>query len=782
MQSPEYYSGEVIEKPDRASIRQMAFFHFLENGIKDDQELKFFVEEFTNYELASTKICPEHCAPIDFISRQFFEKDQTSVGFANRGGGKTSGVAILNVLDATFKPGVEIASAGAIQEQADRNYQYIQEILFKEKLFESLIVGSIKSETKWRNGSTVRVIAGTYHGFNSPHPNKTRVDEIELMAWEVLQEGLQMSIERDGYKAQDTLTSTRKWAKGTMQRLLDTAKDKNIIIFSWCLDGDTLVRTPNGDTKIKDLVGKEFYVYSYLNGDLVLRKAKNVRKTRKNTETIKVNYEWWGGPKSGFLKGFIICTPDHKFLLRNGHYREAQYLQKNDSLMPFYKKWNNYGNNDRYYSIGFTSFQSQREHRFVWEQLNEFIPKGHVIHHLDENDANNNPDNLECILRANHSRQHTSNWWGRSSKEKIKKRNQRVSKAVTGTGGIKRSAAIEKVWAKYTSKEYNKRCDNISIGRQKNHKVVSVEPAGKRDTYCLEVEDTHNFAANDVFVHNCIFEVLERCTRLCFNDPKYGNCPAYEGADKEGNTYKMCGGIAHQTNGWYKISDFVKKVKLLDKDTWDTQWRNLKPSGMILVYGDYYKDEEPYVVEPFEIPRDWQIVSGIDYGAHFAYIKFAIDPREDDVWYAFWEYYTEIERSLEQHADIIKGSPSFDDRREIKYSDPSARQGILELKKYGVTSTPANNDVYAGINRVKALLTRRGVNKLPQLRVFKWLERFRLELSSLYCHKLEKDGTPNKDVIVKKDDHMCDAARYGIYSYYTIQSRYRVSRTSGLYG
>jgi hypothetical protein len=99
----------------------------------------------------------------------------------------------------------------------------------------------------------------------------------------------------------------------------------------------------------------------------------------------------------------------------------------------------------------------------------------------------------------------------------------------------------------------------------------------------------------------------------------------------------------------------------------------------------------------------------------------------------------------------------------------------------GVPMTPANNDVYAGVNKVKSLL-QRDQNGMPKLRIFKWCERARLELGSLYCHKLEKDGTPNRDVIVKKDDHASDAIRYGIYSFHTIQSTYRPSRkVKGLY-
>ncbi len=43
-------------------------------------------------------------------------------------------------------------------------------------------------------------------------------------------------------------------------------------------------------------------------------------------------------------------------------------------------------------------------HIAVWEALNGKIPKGHDIHHIDRNRANNNIENLELYTKANHAR------------------------------------------------------------------------------------------------------------------------------------------------------------------------------------------------------------------------------------------------------------------------------------------------------------------------------------------------------------------------------------------
>ena len=79
-----------------------------------------------------------------------------------------------------------------------------------------------------------------YLARTSPHPNKARIDEVELMEWDVLQQGLSMSISSNGVMAQNCFSSTRKEESGTMQRLLDKATtDKRTTggfkIYKWCI-------------------------------------------------------------------------------------------------------------------------------------------------------------------------------------------------------------------------------------------------------------------------------------------------------------------------------------------------------------------------------------------------------------------------------------------------------------------------------------------------------------------------------------------------------------------
>ena len=103
-----------------------------------------------------------------------------------------------------------------------------------------------------------------------------------------------------------------------------------------CFSGDTKVALADGrNLSFKQLVnehneGKENFCYTIKeDGDIAIEKIENPRLTKENAEVIKIILD---------NDEEIICTPDHKFMLRNGSYKEAKDLIKKDSLMPLRKK------------------------------------------------------------------------------------------------------------------------------------------------------------------------------------------------------------------------------------------------------------------------------------------------------------------------------------------------------------------------------------------------------------------------------------------------------------
>jgi DNA gyrase subunit A len=100
-----------------------------------------------------------------------------------------------------------------------------------------------------------------------------------------------------------------------------------------CFTGDTKVELYSGEQKPftelvemahKGLRAEIFTVDPHRN--VRIKPLRAPRLVRRNDPVVKVTLE------SG---AEIVCTPDHRFMLRDGTYREAQQLKAKDQLMPF---------------------------------------------------------------------------------------------------------------------------------------------------------------------------------------------------------------------------------------------------------------------------------------------------------------------------------------------------------------------------------------------------------------------------------------------------------------
>ena len=304
-----------------------------------------------------------------------------------------------------------------------------------------------------------------------------------------------------------------------------------------CFTKDTKIPLLNGiQYEIGDLIGKEFYVYSMNeNGHIVPGKAKAL-KTRTNTELVIVAIS--GGD-------IIKCTPDQKFMLINGDYKEAKDLNPKDSLMPLYRS---YQTRDGYEVIRSIKQKARCTHDIVSEYFLGKRKENEYAHHIDQLWFNNDPSNLEYVNKNKHSSDHAKKRNYMATDEFKQKRIKKLKengfydpkfsekKKLVATNNIKTYMQNNnKEWkekikdngkrgAKYFV-EFNKINNNTiftcnNCGRQikgkggytrhtknctNNHKVLFVTSIPqKEDVYCLQVEKYHNFAISaGVFVHNC---------------------------------------------------------------------------------------------------------------------------------------------------------------------------------------------------------------------------------------------------------------------------------------
>ncbi len=176
-----------------------------------------------------------------------------------------------------------------------------------------------------------------------------------------------------------------------------------------CFHGDTLVALADGRSlSFKEIVaeqaiGKEHFCYTIRNnGTIGIERIIHPRMTKANAEVIKVTLD------NGKT---IVCTPDHRFMLRDGSYKQAALLTSDDSLMPLYRQISDMSNPgiiiDGYEMVWNPRSDSWLFTHTVADWYNRSLgvyklTEGEHCHHLDFNKRNNNPTNLQRLSAEAH--------------------------------------------------------------------------------------------------------------------------------------------------------------------------------------------------------------------------------------------------------------------------------------------------------------------------------------------------------------------------------------------
>lgn len=177
-----------------------------------------------------------------------------------------------------------------------------------------------------------------------------------------------------------------------------------------CISLDTKIPIPGPEKYLtmKELIerysdGEKFLVYAYdfEKKSIVPAWAHHPRSSGVR-ETVKITFD------DGT---YLICTPDHPCMTRDGTFKNAGDLSPGDSMMPFYRKdFQGSG----YYNI-YTTCKDGRawngwrpEHHIIAEwSSNKVIEKGvEHVHHIDFNPSNNNPENLAILDAKDHLSYH----------------------------------------------------------------------------------------------------------------------------------------------------------------------------------------------------------------------------------------------------------------------------------------------------------------------------------------------------------------------------------------
>jgi len=173
----------------------------------------------------------------------------------------------------------------------------------------------------------------------------------------------------------------------------------------------------------------------------------------------------------------------------------------------------------------------------------------------------------------------------------------------------------------------------------------------------------------------------------------------------EDNVYKSFRFTSYE-NPYIPKEEVDQAKKEITEDTFAQEYLADFRKYTGLVFKEF--DREIHAIEPFEIPGDWSIYRGVDFGSTnpTACLWVAVD--KDENIFVVSEHY-ETGQTIDYHAGRINSNP-FSSRVSATYGDPSGAQWITEFAQRGVHITPAEKDTGTSLNN----WVRIGIEKIAE--------------------------------------------------------------------
>lgn len=296
-----------------------------------------------------------------------------------------------------------------------------------------------------------------------------------------------------------------------------------------CFTEDTEVPLLDGRTLTMKELSEQYpdggvYTYSYDHSKNKICAGKVTKAWKTGIrKTIKVTLD---------NDEVVTCTPDHRFMLRNGEYKEARLLKRGDSLMPLYRRivTTDTGHMDNYEQIAQTSNVGTLAWKYTHRVIAGSVPDGYVTHHKDHDHFNNSPENLEVTSRSEHQSHHNlKKFWtderrksvgqavGKENSERLgelahRRRHDVTIEDLESVVHLTRRQVTslygwsqDMIYSRVREAGYRGWKDFRDDHKFNNHKVASVDISCSeyQDVYDLQVEEYSNFAiAAGVLVHN----------------------------------------------------------------------------------------------------------------------------------------------------------------------------------------------------------------------------------------------------------------------------------------
>jgi len=212
-------------------------------------ELAQWVERTLGIRIPDRAVCPNHQAPLDYLTASFLNQAAPSdlLVWANRGGGKTLLAAVASLLEAMYRAPVNIRILGGSFDQSDRLADYLRQFL-SGKLSGLLSGRMTRQRIRLSTGADIRMLSQSQRAVRGQHVQRIRCDEVDLFDPEIWQALQFVTRSSDTARGSVEVFSTLHRPGGLMEKLVNSAdggQDRSdpahrpapagFRLFKWCL-------------------------------------------------------------------------------------------------------------------------------------------------------------------------------------------------------------------------------------------------------------------------------------------------------------------------------------------------------------------------------------------------------------------------------------------------------------------------------------------------------------------------------------------------------------------
>jgi len=201
--------------------------------------------------------------------------------------------------------------------------------------------------------------------------------------------------------------------------------------------------------------------------------------------------------------------------------------------------------------------------------------------------------------------------------------------------------------------------------------------------------------------------------------------------------------------------EYIENVK---RTTPEGMWYDRRIKGLWvaaegIIYEGFHRDK--HTCKPFEIPKDWQRVRGIDFGTIHPFVMLwgAVDP--DGRLYIYREYF-KTNTLIKDHAAKIKAL-SGEEKYLWTVSDHDAQERI-EYDQYDISTKRANKSVKLGLDLVAQRMVDQ-IDNRPRVVIFNTCKELIRQIG-VYRWLPFEEGKPYREEPLKVDDDGPDVLRY----------------------